>query len=67
MHQRIFGGFHELTRLRVPVIVAEQVQHAVNDVADQFALARGVESAGLDQCLVQADDDFTVQQSRTDG
>jgi hypothetical protein len=64
-NESIFCGFHTPPRLGIPIIVVEQMQQPVNDVADQFALPGGVEAASLAHCFVKADDDFAVKLSRT--
>src|ERR1035441_2878043 len=60
-NQSVFGRFHPPSRAAVPIIVAEQMQHAVHDIADQFALPSCVETASLVHRFVEADKDFPVQ------
>jgi hypothetical protein len=58
--QSVFRRFHFLPSPASNVVVAEQVQHAVNDVAHQLALPGRVETARLGHRFVQTDKDFTV-------
>src|ERR1035437_3093371 len=60
-NQSVFGRSHPAARPAVPIIVAEEMQHPVYDIADQFALPSGMETAGLGNRFVQANEDFAVQ------
>jgi hypothetical protein len=64
-NQGVFGLFHLPTCPGVQVIVTEQVQYPVNDIADQLTLPGGVELVGLGYRLVEANKDFPVQQGKT--
>lgn len=56
-----FLVLHSRARLGAFVVVAEQVQDAVDAVANDFGLPRGFESPGLAQGLVHADEDIGVK------
>jgi hypothetical protein len=53
--------FHAAPGGWVQIIIALQVQQAMNDIANQFGRPRGAEPARLNDGLVEADDDFSVQ------
>ncbi len=60
--QIVLRGFHAHTGLGSPIIVAEQMQHPMNDIAHQFTLPGGAETAGLAHRFIHANEDFPVQE-----
>jgi hypothetical protein len=59
--QAVFFALHAATGGGLEIIVAAEMEEAVNDVADEFALPGGVELAGLLHGVVQTEEEFAVQ------
>src|SRR5260370_19925205 len=60
--QPIFFAFHLPARRRPTIIVAQQMQEAVHDVAHQLGWPKGVESPALADGFVEADKQLAMNQ-----
>ena len=58
--QALFGALHLAAVGGVLVVVAEQMQESMGDIAHEFGLCSGVVSRGLEQGHFDTDEDFTM-------
>jgi hypothetical protein len=60
-HEAVFGLLHFAAGSGGLVVMAAQVEKAMNDVADEFGLPGDAKTPGLQQRFIHTDENFTAQ------
>ena len=60
-HQPVFLALHPAARRRLQIVMAQQMQNAVDNVTHDFRLPGGAKPLRLQNRLVHADEQFAVQ------
>src|SRR5205807_7014718 len=63
-HQTILLTLHHSPELWLPIVVATQVQHTMNEIANQFRLPGRAEPARLRHGIVETNENFAAQRSK---